>query len=277
MIRHSFCHCPGLGEATERRLWEAGITAWSDATADRLPPRHRRLPDWLAASEEALTTHDYRPFGRLLGGRHAWRWFDLLRDRAVYLDIETTGGPPGRDAVTVVACYDGREATCFVADENLHEFPLYVSEFELLVTYNGRTFDVPHLRARFAALRLPPVHLDLRYPLAALGYRGGLKAIEIATGLARDDGLTGVDGWFAVLLWERHQRGDARALPTLLRYAAEDVMGLEPLAELAYNDLSGPLPVPSPTLGPTPRRPLDWPYSLELLTELHTVRAAWGT
>jgi len=272
MIRHTFCHLQGIGEKTELELWQAGITDWSlaEQAADR--PRMRRLPELIAASEEALLERDWRFFKRVVSGRHAWRWYPLLRERAVYLDIETTGGPADHDAVTVIACYDGHEVTCFVRDEDLNEFPSYLTQFDLLVTFNGASFDVPYLLTHYGRLRLPPVHLDLRYPLRAAGYRGGLKTIEVDTGLAREDGLHGVDGWFAVLLWRRHLDGDPRALPTLLRYAAEDVVGLLPLAELTYNRLTAPLPLALPPLDETPRLGLDWPYSLELLWEL---QAPW--
>lgn len=269
MIRNTFCHLQGIGEATERKLWESGLLCWDDVGAEcELPPRLRRLGDWLLASHEALLDRDWAHFQRVRGGKHSWRWLESLRERAVYLDIETTGGAAGYDAVTVIACYDGREARCFVRDVDLGEFPLYVSEFDLIVTYNGGTFDLPYLAAQFPQLRLPPVHLDLRYPLANLGYKGGLKSIEQQTGLCREDDLCGVDGWTAVLLWDRHLRGDRRALPTLLRYAVEDVLALEPLAELAYNESADRLPLPVPLLGPTPRRRIDLPYSLELITEL---------
>ena len=272
MIRNTFCHLQGIGEKTELELWSAGVTSWADADRAVHRPRMKRLPELAAASEEALAERDWKFFKRLLGGRHSWRWYPLLRDRAVYLDIETTGGPADIDAVTVIACYDGREVTCFVRDENLIDFPAYVSQFDLLVTFNGASFDVPYLQTHYGRLRLPPVHLDLRYPLRNAGYRGGLKKIEVATGVAREDGLQGVDGWFAVLLWRRHLDGDERALPTLLRYAAEDVLGLQPLAELIYNRLVEPLPLDLDPLPPTARPEIDWPYSLELLWDL---QATW--
>lgn len=272
MIRHTFVHLQGVGEATERRLWAEGLVDWATARGARLPGRLASLPDRLAACEEALAEGDFRPFAGICHGRHAWRWYPELRQRAVYLDLETTGGPPGPEAITVIGCWDGREARTFVRDVNLHEFPLYVGDYDLLVTYNGASFDVPFLRAHWRGLRLPPVHLDLRYPLRALGLGGGLKAIEQTTGLARDDGLSGVDGWTAVLLWQRHRRGDPRAAPTLTRYCVEDVLGLEPLAHLAYSRLAATCPVPAPRLE-TPRRPpCDLPYSLDLLAELQTGR-----
>jgi uncharacterized protein YprB with RNaseH-like and TPR domain len=80
--------------------------------------------------------------------------------------------------------------------------------------------------------------------------------------LSREEGIQGVDGWQAVLLWQRACRGDRHALDTLVRYCAEDVVGLEPLAELAYNGLTGLLPLSIEPLPPTARRVLDWAYTV---------------
>jgi len=44
-----------------------------------------------------------------------------------------------------------------------------------------------------------------------------------------------MDGYEAVLLWDRHCRGDYNALPTLLTYNREDVVNLEVLMDKAYH------------------------------------------
>jgi uncharacterized protein YprB with RNaseH-like and TPR domain len=43
-----------------------------------------------------------------------------------------------------------------------------------------------------------------------------------------------MDGYEAVLLWDRHCRGDYSALPTLLTYNREDVVNMETLMEGAF-------------------------------------------
>ena len=266
MIRNTFCHLPGIGETTEQRLWSEGIRSWDDAAAsDLVVSRCGRLADRIGGTMEAYQQRDWPHFGKLCCGPQSWRWYRELRGNCVYLDIETTGLSPGRDVVTVVACYDGREPRCFVRDIDLEDFPEYVAQFDLMVTYNGASFDAPFLRASFRGLQLPPVHLDLLYPLRRLGYKGGLKGVERTLQVGRESGLREIDGYLAVVLWHRHRRGDQRALPTLLRYAAEDVVSLEPLAEIVFNQLSEPLPLPIPTLGPTPRREVDWPYYPDVL------------
>ena len=79
------------------------------------------------------------------------------------------------------------------------------------------------------------VHIDLRYTLRSLGYSGGLKGCEKKAGIDRGD-LEGVDGYFAVLLWDDYRRNkNQKALETLLAYNIQDVVNLETLMVLSYN------------------------------------------
>jgi uncharacterized protein len=151
-----------------------------------------------------------------------------------YLDIETTGlGGPG-DHITTIALYDGRAIRHYVHGRNLPEFARDIPSYKLLVTYNGKCFDLPILRTTFG-LALNQPHIDLRYVLASLGYRGGLKGCERTLGLDRGD-LANVDGYFAVLLWHDYQRyRSPEALETLLAYNIRDAVNLETLLVMAYN------------------------------------------
>jgi uncharacterized protein YprB with RNaseH-like and TPR domain len=102
-----------------------------------------------------------------------------------------------------------------------------------LVTFNGSQFDVPFLRAHFPTARLDQAHIDLRFVLRSLGYRGGLKAIERNLGLTRDAAIEGVDGFEAVRLWHRYRRGDRAALMKLALYNLTDVVNLVELVQIA--------------------------------------------
>ena len=76
-------------------------------------------------------------------------------------------------------------------------------------------------------------HIDLRFALASLGYRGGLKAVERSLGLRRDPAIQDVDGFEAVRLWHRYRRGDRTALRKLALYNLTDVVNLAALVEIA--------------------------------------------
>jgi len=147
--------------------------------------------------------------------------FAEFRHTAAYLDIETTGLGGADDYITTIALYDGREIRHYVHGRNLGDFAEDISRYGLLVTYNGKSFDAPFIRSRLG-VPLDQAHIDLRYVLAGLGYRGGLKG--------------DLDGFFAVLLWyDYHCNHNRRALETLLAYNMLDTVNLATLMVLAYN------------------------------------------
>jgi uncharacterized protein YprB with RNaseH-like and TPR domain len=67
-----------------------------------------------------------------------------------------------------------------------------------------------------------------------LGYHGGLKRIEHQWGIVREDGVAGLTGFDAVLLWARYRRGDSEALERLIAYNRADVVNLEVLLKRGY-------------------------------------------
>jgi uncharacterized protein YprB with RNaseH-like and TPR domain len=157
--------------------------------------------------------------------------YSEFADRALFLDIETTGLSADHDDVTVIGALGNGELALFLKGINLEQFPAYIAQFPLLVSFNGTQFDVPFLRTHFPQARLDQSHIDLRFVLASLGYKGGLKAVEKQLGLHRDPAIQGVDGFEAVRLWHRYQRGERKALETLILYNLTDVANLVELAE----------------------------------------------
>ena len=86
-------------------------------------------------------------------------------------------------------------------------------------------------------------HIDLRYVLHRLGYKGGLKRIENRFHMTREGPIQDVDGWTATLLWREFKRGNSKALDALIRYNAEDVVNLQLLMEKAYSMHLRKLPI----------------------------------
>ncbi|MFH1807438.1 MAG: ribonuclease H-like domain-containing protein [Pseudomonadota bacterium] len=245
MLEHTFCHLPGVGLKTEKALWRRGIHTWHDLLSlDPIPlrgPAASMAPDQLATSRQRLADRDARYFSELLPAAETWRLFGHFRDRVAYLDIETTGLSDDSDGITCIGIFDGRRVQTFVQGENLLDFEDAIAEYDVLVTFNGRCFDVPVIERQFR-MRLPQAHIDLRFVLRSLGYKGGLKVVEKLLGVARE-GLDGVDGYFAVLLWQEYQRShDRSVLDTLLAYNVADVIGLERLLVHAYNQKLGATP-----------------------------------
>ncbi|RYG85770.1 exonuclease [bacterium] len=242
MLRSTFLHCPQIGEETERRLWRAGISDWDAALAPDAPlslgaadgATFRRV---IAESRHALETREHQYFARKLGVREAWRAFQEFRDDAVYLDIETDGGQSGQ-SITTIGMFDRNGTTCLVKGQDLENFRDLISKYAMIVTFYGSGFDLPMLSRRFPDIKFDQIHLDLCPTLKRVGIRGGLKKIERHVGIARGDETNGLTGWDAVKLWRRYEQyGDERALKTLVAYNLDDVVNLEPLAEIAYAEL----------------------------------------
>ncbi len=237
MLKRTFIHLPGVGPRFEGHFWRQGLSTWEDFLAAKRVrglsrPRFDALKTELQGSFDHLEDPAYFAT-RLQAGEH-WRLFHQFRPRAAYLDIETTGKVWPGLLVTVVGLYDGQNMRQFVQGDNLQKFPQVLSEFDLLVTFNGTQFDLPVLRASFPDLPLPAAHVDLRFLMARLGYKGGLKRIEPRFGIHRPNEVDGMDGYMAVLLWQRYQRGDKGALDLLLTYNKEDVVNLEVLMDAAF-------------------------------------------
>jgi len=239
MLKRTFIHLPGVGPRREGHFWRQGLHTWEDfLAARRIRGLSRDRLGWLKAELQGSLEHleDAGYFAQRLHAGEHWRLFQHFRPRTAYLDIETTGTVWPGLLVTVVGLYDGHNHKMrqFVQGYNLQKFPEILSEFDLLVTFNGTQFDLPVLRAYFPDLILPPAHVDLRFLMARLGFKGGLKKIEPRFGIHRPKEVNGMDGYMAVLLWQRYQRGDKGALDLLLTYNREDVVNLEVLMDAAF-------------------------------------------
>jgi hypothetical protein len=262
MLQNTFCHIPRVGVKTEALLWEAGVRSWDDLAALRAPVPGVRgsLPALQAGLEESLARFqagDGAWFAARMPAKESWRLYADFLHSAAYVDIETTGTGPPEDHITSIALYDGATVRTYVHGRNLEDFLDDIRDYRLLVTFNGKCFDAPFIERQFAT-RLDMAHLDLRFALKAAGVGGGLKKVEKHFGLDRGD-LDGVDGYWAVLLWQDFlQRGDERSLETLLAYNVEDVLSLQVLAAHAFNLLLDKTPfavshqVALPALGANP-------------------------
>jgi uncharacterized protein YprB with RNaseH-like and TPR domain len=179
---------------------------------------------------------------------------DHAPEDLLFLDTETSGlaGGTGTTAFLV--------GLAIVRDETLVVRQLLMTGFagerpmlecllaalagaECIVTFNGKSFDLPLLRARtrLASLVWPqatPDHLDLLH-VTRRRLREGWPdcrlrtAEENALGFARADDLPGAE---VPAAWQRWlQRGDADALPKILDHNREDLLSLAGLlAVLAH-------------------------------------------
>jgi len=236
LLERTFIHIPGIGSKTEKIIWSKGIETWDHflryhgtvfSSSRDAYIRHQ-------LSESKKRRHDIRFFRQRLSSEHIWRVFGSFRSKAVYLDIETTGGYQGINDITVIGLYDGNEYYSFVNGKNMEDFQSAISSYDLMITFNGSTFDLPFIRKWFRHIELPPAHIDLRFLLRKIGYKGGLKKIERELGINRESEICEMNGYDAVILWKAYEWGEMEALNRLLKYNRADVVNLEPLMAFCY-------------------------------------------
>lgn len=267
MLKNTFHHIPGVGMKSEKKLWDTGVMGWDDINLPVVKgfskKRREMLEMHVAASLNHMKRREFDFFEAKLPASLHWRFFPEVRPKAVYLDIETTG-MESYDEITTIALYDGNEIQYFINGIDLHFFPAALERYDTVITYNGKCFDIPFIE-NFFHIKVPHVHLDLRYILKRLGYGGGLKACEKKMGINRGD-LDGVDGFFAVHLWNDYRRNDnLAALETLLAYNIEDVVNLETLMVKAYNMNIQETPFKASHTIPLPVLP-EFPFTPDLAT-----------
>jgi hypothetical protein len=179
---------------------------------------------------------------------------------ALYLDTETTGLSGGAGTVAFLVGLGWWDEHGYVLEQLLvralgEEAPMLARVSEriagaaMIVTFNGKSFDMPLLRTRFVMARMDtpaePPHLDLLHVArrvhrerAGLGCR--LVAIERdVLGFVRHDDVESGDVSACYLHFLR--TGDARALLGVIEHNAWDVVAMAALVGLYGQPLDGGL------------------------------------
>ncbi len=237
-VENSFIPVTGVGEATERRLWQQGITHWDQFDSSVVGSTiGDRVESYIEMAKPRLAEGDSTFFDETFPGRSHWRLYETFRDAACFLDIETTGLDFDRNDVTVVSIHGNDRTTTLVHGDDLTRDRLLeeLAAVSLVVTFNGKRFDIPFLEAAFdISIDLP--HLDLMYPCRRIGLHGGLKGIEQTLGI--DRGHDDISGRDAVRLWHKYERrNDISALETLIEYNRDDTVNLVSLADIVTDRL----------------------------------------
>jgi uncharacterized protein YprB with RNaseH-like and TPR domain len=184
--------------------------------------------------------------------------------RALFLDTETTGLAGGAGTVAFLVGMGWWRDRAFVVEQMLvrtlgEEGPVLaqlaerIEQASMLVTFNGKSFDLPLLRTRFVmermALPQEPPHLDLLH-VARRVHRwrvsqGSCRLVAIereVLGFERHDDIESRD--VSACYWHFLRTGDARALLGVIEHNAWDVVAMAALVGLYGEPLQGDLPAP---------------------------------
>jgi hypothetical protein len=166
-------------------------------------------------------------------------------ERLVYLDTETTGLAGGTGTCAFLIGIGTLEGTQFVVRQFflrdypeekaiLHALAEILACFEGLVTYNGKTFDVPLLETRYALARLKSpfgrlLHLDALHPSRRL-WKLRLESCKLTDlesavlGIEREGDVAGSE--IPGIYFDYLRSGDARGLQPVFYHNALDIMTL---------------------------------------------------
>lgn len=236
-IENSFIPVKGVGEQTERKLWQQGVTHWDAFDGTGIGRKlARRVDSYIDTARDHLDAENTQYFYDQFPVKSHWRLYENFESQACFLDIETTGLNQTYHDVTVVTIVQNGTTTTLVKDRDLTRASLMDSlgDARLFVTFNGKRFDIPFLETGFD-ISLDQPHLDLLYPCRRIGWTGGLKQIEHQLGISRDQpDLSGRD---AVRLWHEYERGNTTALDTLVQYNQADTENLIALTDSVVTTL----------------------------------------
>jgi hypothetical protein len=271
MVESTFQLARGFGPGRERRLWQAGIARWDELGAS--PGVDGKLRAAVDDAAAAYAARDADRLAALLPTREHWRLYDAFGDGAAYVDIETSDDVVGFAGISAIGILDRRGPRLLLAGRDLDAFVDVARGWSMLVTFNGRSFDVPILRRAFPEWRPPVCHVDLRHTLKRVGHAGGLKSIErrlAALNLARPAHLSGIDGWDACSLFRRGRDGDREALRRFAEYNLYDAINLRTLMAFAYNAMIEREAADAPALRAATRR-VDVPERGDVLYDVSKI------
>jgi uncharacterized protein YprB with RNaseH-like and TPR domain len=267
----------------QRRLRELGVVKGARELAT-LPSRPAIPIEDLVPGRFRTTSHgrcfvveEHYPIDHLHGEQQLSAYLDLAPEiaaqiagddalastdlrRACFLDTETTGLSGGTGTMAFIVglgfftAHNFQIHQYFLRDPGdepamIETLAQQMSEFDALISFNGRTFDVPILENRFILARTPPPtaglpHLDLLHPARRL-WRYGLPSCALGTlereilGVLReqDDVPSGI---IPYLYRDYLRTGDAREIQRVLYHNVIDILSLVTLATRLCHTFADP-------------------------------------
>src|SRR5439155_5289746 len=124
-------------------------------------------------SRRALDERQLEYFAENLPKREHYRLAYAFPEETIFLDIETTGLSRYYDYITLVGLSRGNSYQVHLRGGDPRPIIDAINSAKVVVTFNGSLFDLPFLTQEFAELRVPKVHVDLRFLARRMGRKVG--------------------------------------------------------------------------------------------------------
>ncbi len=241
MLKETFTIFRGITPQIERELNSMGFRTWDDLLKNENIFENKRLIKEIKKAEKKYKKGDVKYFVKKLKIDNRWRILGDFHDRMCFLDIETTGLENKQLTVLGICDYE-KHYRVFVKGINfkIKDILKALKNCRILVTFYGTKFDIPFLKENYVKLgkRIEKMyHVDLYYLSKRIGLYGGLKSIEKAIGIERENAIKNITGLDAIKLWEQYENGDLNSLITLIRYNRSDTLNLVDLVNYIYNEI----------------------------------------
>lgn len=227
LTNQSLCQIKGISPSLEIQLRKAGVRTvaqldtccchcFSEKRVQSVREAVKRFSVFTAAGLTDAVVNAF-PCG------HRVRVVHDRYDATAFLDIETDGMSASSRITCISVCMSGK-MTSYVRGRNLDEFLNVWEAAEVLVSFNGKRFDIPIIQREFGLSQVP-AQVDLMDEARHYGLSGGLKSIERMISFARDpcDCENGED---AVHFWNEYVNGNQESLADLVAYNRADVLSL---------------------------------------------------
>ncbi len=163
-----------------------------------------------------------------------------------FIDIETTGLSSGNSHVILIGLLTKDYFFQFFAETKTEEIDILnaliaeIKDLNILVNYNGTTFDIPFLNKRFEANNIDYIipsalSFDLYFIFKKYGSQFNLpnhklKTVEKLAGIQRDDQISGRE---SVILYERYIKNpDPSIKNIILLHNKEDILNLPKVSDV---------------------------------------------
>ncbi len=225
LTEQSLCQIAGITPEQELKMMRSGITSVALLKlhcGEMFPPAHAaRIRASIARYEKFRDLELTDGIVNAFPCGHRVRVLCDRFERACFLDIETDE----RMRITCVSTQMNCQSSTFLRGRNLDDFLDVLHKAELVVSFNGKRFDMPIIRRTYGLTEVP-AQIDLMEEARHYGFSGGLKKIEDMIGFCRtpSKGMNGVD---AINLWNRFlSSGEEGIVEKLMQYNQEDVESL---------------------------------------------------